>query len=60
MMNQEGYTHLNYENTGSFRDFIKKFLHGQFLPVADVSDGSPQQTIMTIMGTSMDTNVLGS
>ena len=24
IMNQEGYTHLNYENTGSFRDFYQE------------------------------------
>ena len=38
IMNQEGYTHLNYENTGSFRDFYQEISHGQFLPKADVSD----------------------
>ena len=37
MMNQEGYTHLNYENTGSFRDFYQEISYGQFLPVADIS-----------------------
>ena len=38
IMNQEGYTHLNYENTGSFRDFYQEISHGQFLPKADISD----------------------
>ena len=38
MMNQEGYTHLNYENTGSFRDFYQEISYGQFLPKADISD----------------------
>ncbi|GIS40061.1 hypothetical protein Ct9H90mP12_2550 [bacterium] len=39
IMNQEGYTHLNYDNTGSFRDFYQEISYGQFLPVAEVSDG---------------------
>ena len=38
MMNQEGYTHLNYENTGSFRDFYQEISYGQFLPKSDVSE----------------------
>ncbi len=38
IMNQEGYTHLNYESTGSFRDFYQEISHGQFLPKADISD----------------------
>ncbi len=38
IMNQEGYTHLNYENTGSFRDFYQEISHGEFLPKADVSN----------------------
>ena len=37
IMNQEGYTHLSYENTGSFRDFYQEISHGAFLPKADVS-----------------------
>ena len=37
IMNQEGYTHLNYENTGSFRDFYQEISYGQFLPNADIS-----------------------
>ena len=37
MMNQQGYTHLNYDNTGSFRDFYQEISHGQFLPIADIS-----------------------
>ena len=35
LMNLEGYTHQNYENTGSFRDFYKEISYGQF--IADVS-----------------------
>ena len=38
MMNQKGYTHLNYPNTGSFRDFYQEISYGQFLPKADVSE----------------------
>ncbi len=38
IMNQEGYTHLNYDNTGSFRDFYQEISYGQFLPIADVSE----------------------
>ena len=38
IMNQEGYTHLNYENTGSFRDFYQEISYGQFLPIAEVSE----------------------
>ena len=38
VMNQEGYTHLNYDNTGSFRDFYQEISYGQFLPVAHVTD----------------------
>ena len=38
IMNQPGYTHLNYDNTGSFRDFYQEISYGQFLPVAEVSD----------------------
>lgn len=38
IMNEEGYTHLNYDNTGSFRDFYMEISHGQFLPIAEVSD----------------------
>ena len=37
IMNQKGYTHLNYENTGSFRDFYQEISYGQFLPIAEVS-----------------------
>ena len=37
MMNQQGYSHLNYDNTGSFRDFYQEISYGQFLPVADIS-----------------------
>ena len=37
IMNEEGYTHLNYENTGSFRDFYQEISYGQFLPIAEVS-----------------------
>jgi len=38
IMNQEGYTHLNYENTGSFRDFYQEISYGEFLPVAEVTN----------------------
>ena len=37
-MNQKGYTHLNYENTGSFRDFYQEISYDQFLPIAEVSN----------------------
>lgn len=37
ILNQEGYTHLNYANTGSFRDFYQEVSYGQFLPVSNVS-----------------------
>ena len=30
MMNQQGYTHLNYDNTGSFRDFYQEISYGRF------------------------------
>ena len=38
VMNQEGYTHLNNENSGSFRDFYREISYGNFLPIAEVSD----------------------
>ena len=38
VMNQEGYTHLDYDNTGSFRDFYQEISYGNFLPVAEVSE----------------------
>ena len=38
IMNEEGYTHLNYDNTGSFRDFYQEISYGQFLPIAEVSE----------------------
>ena len=38
IMNQPGYTHLNYDNTGSFRDFYQEISYGQFLPVSEVSN----------------------
>ena len=38
VMNQEGYTHLGYDNTGSFRDFYQEISYGEFLPIAEVSD----------------------
>ena len=38
IMNQEGYTHLDYDNTGSFRDFYQEISYGNFLPVAEVSE----------------------
>jgi len=37
VMNQEGYTHLNNENSGSFRDFYQEISYGNFLPIAEVS-----------------------
>ena len=38
VMNQEGYTHLNNENSGSFRDFYQEISYGNLLPIAEVSD----------------------
>ena len=38
VMNQEGYTHLNNENSGSFRDYYQEISYGNFLPIAEVSD----------------------
>ena len=38
VMNQEGYTHLDNENSGSFRDFYQEISYGNFLPIAEVSD----------------------
>tara|TARA_B100001250_G_scaffold366024_1_gene347120 strand:+ start:5515 stop:8205 length:2691 start_codon:yes stop_codon:yes gene_type:complete len=38
LMNQEGYTHLNYENTGSFRDYYQEISHDQFLPISRVTN----------------------
>jgi len=38
IMNQPGYTHLNYENTGSFRDFYQEISYGQFLPISEVTN----------------------
>ena len=38
IMNQPGYTHLNYDNTGSFRDFYQEISYGQFLPVSEVTN----------------------
>ena len=38
VMNQEGYTHLNNENSGSFRDFFQEISYGNFLPIAEVSE----------------------
>ncbi len=38
LMNYEGYTHLNYSSTGSFRDFYKEISYGQFIAGVDVSD----------------------
>ena len=38
LMNQEGYTHLNYENTGSFRDYYQEISHEQFLPISRVTN----------------------
>ena len=38
IMNQPGYTHLNYDNTGSFRDFYQEISYGEFLPVSEVTN----------------------
>jgi M6 family metalloprotease-like protein len=38
IMNQPGYTHLNYNNTGSFRDFYQEISYGQFLPISEVTN----------------------
>jgi len=38
ILNEEGYTHLNYNNTGSFRDFYQEISYGQFLPISHVSN----------------------
>ena len=38
VMNQPGYTHLNYNNTGSFRDFYEEISYGQFLPISEVTN----------------------
>ena len=38
LMNQEGYTHLDYENTGSFRDYYQEISHDQFLPISRVTN----------------------
>jgi immune inhibitor A len=38
ILNQPGYTHLNHDNTGSFRDFYKEISYGQFSPKSEVSN----------------------
>lgn len=38
IMNQEGYTHLNNANTGSFRDFYQEISYEQFLPISEVTN----------------------
>ena len=38
IMNQPGYTHLNHNNTGSFRDFYQEISYGQFLPASEVTN----------------------
>ena len=38
IMNEEGYTHLHYNNTGSFRDFYQEISYGQFLPISEVTN----------------------
>mgnify|MGYP005621747247 FL=1 len=38
IMNQTGYNHLNYDNTGSFKDFFQEISYGQFLPSSEVSN----------------------
>ena len=37
LMNYEGYSHLNYSNTGSFRDFYKEISYNQFIPAVDIN-----------------------
>ena len=38
VLNQTGYSHPNFDNTGSFHDFYKEISHGQFLAKSDVSE----------------------
>ncbi len=38
LMNQQGYNHLNYENTGSFRDYYQEISYDQFLPISEVTN----------------------
>ena len=38
ILNQKGYSHPNFDNTGSFHDFYKEISHGQFLAKSDVSN----------------------
>ena len=38
IMNQPGYSHLNYDNTGSFRDFYQEISYGEFLPISEVGN----------------------
>ena len=38
LMNQTGYTHLNYDNTGSFKDFFQEISYDQFLPISEVTN----------------------
>lgn len=38
VLNQRGYSHPNFDNTGSFHDFYKEISHGQFLAKSDVSN----------------------
>ncbi len=38
LMNQTGYSHLNYDNTGSFKDFFQEISYNQFLPISEVTN----------------------
>tara|TARA_B100000686_G_scaffold75934_1_gene81875 strand:- start:5964 stop:8657 length:2694 start_codon:yes stop_codon:yes gene_type:complete len=37
LMNYEGYSHLQYNNSGSFRDFYKEISYNQFIPSIDIN-----------------------
>ena len=37
-MNQTGYTHLDYDNTGSFKDYFQEISYNQFLPFSEVTN----------------------
>ena len=38
LMNQTGYTHLDYDNTGSFKDYFQEISYNQFLPFSEVTN----------------------
>lgn len=38
ILNQTGYTHLNHQNTGSFRDFYQEISYGQFIPQSKIAN----------------------